>query len=467
MSPDGLVMKVADLVRDKNIVGISDIRNESNKESVRVVVELKRDAFPKKILNQLYKMTPLQTSFAFNMIALHKRGKQPKLFNLKEILTEFLDHRVEVVTKRTEYELKVAKARAHILEGLKIALDNIDAVIETIKKSKDKVEASAQLQAKFKLTEIQAQAILEMQLQRLSGLERQKIEDELAEKMNIIADLEDILAKPERISSIICEELDEIEEKYGDERRTEVHAGALGEFNPKDTIPNEDMMVVLSKAGYIKRIKAGSYRTQRRGGKGVATATKDEDEVRIILPAKNHDDLWFFTSNGRVFQLPTYELPEAVRTAKGQPIVNFLSLQKDENISTILLADKADQKFLFFATRKGTVKRLEREQITNIRQNGLIVMKVREGDKLGWVKPTSGEDNILLISRNGQAIQFNETDARAMGRAASGVRGIRLKDEDELVTANVVSENVSFVMSVAEKGLGKISDISEYRSQNR
>lgn len=467
VKPDALVMKVADLVRDKQIVGISDIRNESNKESIRVVIELKKDAFPKKILNQLYKMTTLQTSFGFNMIALHKRGIQPKLFNLKDILLEFVDHRVEVVTRRTQYELKIAKARAHILEWLKIALDNIDAVIETIKKSKDKEEASQQLQAKFKLSVLQAQAILEMQLQRLSGLERKKIEDELAEKMLLITDLEDILAKPERINAIIIEELEEIKEKYGDDRRTEIHASPLGEFNPKDTIPNEDMMVVLSKAGYIKRIKAASYRTQKRGGKWVATATKDEDEVRIILPAKNHDDLWFFTSNGRVFQLPTYELPEAVRTSKWQPIINFVSLQKDEEISTILLANKADQKYLFLATQLGTVKRLERSQITNIRQNGLIVMKVKDGDKLGWVKPTSGEDNIILVSKKGQAIQFNETDARAMGRAASGVRGIRLKEWDRLVTANVVSDDVVFVMTVAEKWLGKISEIGEYRSQNR
>ncbi len=361
------------------------------------------------------------------MIALTDRGLQPKLFNLKEILEEFIVHRQEVVTRRTKYELRIAEERAHILEGLKIALDNIDEVIETIKKSKDRQDASEKLQTRFKLSERQSVAILEMQLQRLSGMERKKLEDELAEKLLIIADLKDILSKPERVDTIISDELTEINDKYGDDRRTDVHASPLGQFSAKDTIPNEEVIITLSKQGYVKRLKASTYRTQKRGGMGVTTATKEEDEIQILLSSNNHDDLWFFTSTGRVFQLPTYEIPEFSRTAKGSPIVNFISLQPTESISTILNANDANTPFLFFATQQGTVKRLERTQITNIRSSGLIVIKVDNGDSLGWVQPTSGTDMMLLVSNEGQAIQFPETDVRAMGRAAMGVRGIRLK----------------------------------------
>ncbi len=450
-TPSSIVEQVAHLITEKIVNGIAEVRDESNKEGIRIVIELKRDSFPREVLNQLFKLTGLQGSFAYNMIALTDRGMQPKLFNLKEILEEFISHRQEVVTRRTQYELQIAEERAHILEGLKIALDHIDEVIETIKKSKDRQDASIQLQTKFKLSERQSVAILEMQLQRLSGLERKKIEDELAEKLIIIADLKDILSKPARIDAIVGDELREINEKYGDDRKTEVHSAPLGQFSAKDTIPNEEVIITLSKQGYVKRLKAGTYRTQKRGGMGVATATKEEDEIQILIASNNHDDLWFFTSSGRVFQLPTYEIPEFSRTAKGSPLVNFISLQPNESISTILNAEEATKPFLFFATKHGTVKRLARTEINNIRTSGLIVIKVDEGDELGWVQPTGGEDMMLLVSNAGQAIQFPETDVRAMGRAAMGVRGIRLKGEDILVTATVVSKEVKYVFTVSER----------------
>lgn len=467
VTPSSIVEQVAHLITEKIIVGIAEVRDESSKEGIRIVIELKRDSFPKEVLNQLFKLTQLQTSFAYNMIALTDRGMQPKLFNLKEILEEFITHRKEVITRRTQYELRIAEERAHILEGLKIALDHIDEVIETIKKSKDRQDASEKLQTRFKLSEKQAVAILEMQLQRLSGLERKKIEDELAEKLLLIADLKDILAKPERVNTIISDELKEVGDKYGDTRRTDIHSAPLGQFSAIDTIPNEEVIITLSKQGYVKRLKAAAYRTQRRGGVGVTTATKEEDEIQILIPSNNHDNLWFFTSNGRVFQLPTYEIPEFSRTAKGSPIVNFINLQPNESISTILNANEATTPFLFFATKKGTVKRINRSEITNIRASGLIVIKVDADDALGWVQATSGSDMMLLVSHKGQAIQFPETDVRAMGRAAMGVRGIRLKGDDALVTASVVNKDMKYVFTASEKGLGKLSDIEDYRSQGR
>lgn len=363
------VEKIAALVNDKVIVGVADIRDESNKEGVRVVVELKRDAFPKKILNQLYKLTPLQTTFAYNMIALTDRGLQPKLFNLKEMLLAFIDHRKEVTTRRVRFELDQAEARKHILDGLKKAIDIIDEIIKTIRASKNREEGIPALIADFGFSEKQATAIWEMQLGRLSGLEIVKIETELAEKIAIIADLSDILAKPERVSGIVHDELLEIKEKYADPRKTEVHAGAIGEFNPTDTIPNEDVVVTLSKNGYIKRVKASSFRTQRRGGKGIAMAVKDEDEMHTILSTKNHNKLLFFTNTGRVFEFPTYEIPEMQRTAKGQPVVQFLALAKDESIATIIDMQSISGDHLVLISRGAVVKRLTLNDIANIRSN--------------------------------------------------------------------------------------------------
>ena len=354
---------------DKVIVGISDIRDESNKEGVRVVIELKRDAFPKKILNQLYKLTSLQTTFAYNMIALTDGGLQPKLFNLKEMLIAFIEHRREVIVRRTQFELNQAEARRHILEGLAKAISIIDQVIATIRASKNRDEGIPALMNNFGFSEKQATAIWEMQLGRLSGLEIEKIENELSEKIALIADLKDILATPARVSNIISEELTEIKEKYGDERKTEIHAGAIGEFNPTDTIPNEDVVVTLSKNGYIKRIKASAFRTQRRGGKGIAMAVKDEDEMHTILSTKNHNKLLFFTNTGRVFEFPTYEIPEMQRTAKGQPVVQFLALAKDESIATMIDMASISGDHLVLISRAAVVKRITLEDIANIRSN--------------------------------------------------------------------------------------------------
>lgn len=461
------VKKIAELVQEKIIVGISDLRDESSKDLVRIVIELKKDSFPKKILNQLYKLTPLQSSFAFNMIALGEKWRQPKLFNLLEILTEFLDHRREVIVRRTRFELAVAEARAHILEGLKIALDNIDAVIKIIKESKNKEDAQNNLMTSFGLSERQTTAILEMQLQRLSGLERKKIEDELTEKLLLITDLKDILARPERVNGIIGDEMTEIQDKYADARRTEVQLWWIGEFNPKDTIPNEDVVITLSKNSYVKRVKADAFRTQKRGWRGVTMAVKEEDEVKILVSAKNHDDLVFFTNTGRAFALPAYEVPETQRTAKGQPIVNLLSLQKDEEIEAIMNNVQDTGKQLILVSKKAVVKRIDREEIKNIRSSGLIVMKPKDGDSLGWVCSTEGNDNIVLVSKKGKAIQFNEEDVRVMGRAAAGVRWMKIATTDELVEAVVVGETDQYIFTVTENGMGKITALEEYREQGR
>lgn len=460
-----LVEKIADLVRDKKIVWISDIRDESNKEWVRVIVEIKKDAFPKKILNLLYKLTPLQTSFGFNMIWLWERWSQPRLYNLKDFLLAFIEHRKEVVVRRTQYELKVAEARAHILEWLKIALDNIDEVIKVIRASYD--DAEIQLQKRFWLSAIQAEAIVEMKLRRLQWLEKEKIEAELAEKLALIADLKDILLKPERVVSIIIEELDEVKEKFWDDRRTKVNAWKIWEFNPKDTIPNEEVLVVLTKNNYIKRLKADSYRTQRRWWKWVTTWAKEDDEIKLIIPTSNHNDLWYFTSQGRVFTLPAYEIPETNRTAKGQPIINFIWLQKDEEIAIVMDISKEKDKYLFFVTKKWVVKKLDMAEIKNIRSNGLKVLWVREEDELLWVKTTSWKNNIFIATKDWKAIQFDENDVRPMWRNASWVRWINLKWDDEVVEFAVVWDDRKYVLIVTENGMWKLTDIEEYRNQKR
>jgi DNA gyrase subunit A len=467
MNKKDFVEKVADLVLDKVILGIAEIRDESNKDGVRVVIELKRDAFPKKILNQLYKLTTLQTSFSFNMIALTGRGLQPKLFNLREMLLEFITHREEIIMRRTRYDLAVAEARAHILEGLKIALDNIDAVIQTIKASKTREEAHSSLMERFSLSEKQSTAILEMQLQKLAGLERKKIEDELSEKHALILDLKDILSNPVRVNQIIIDELTELSDKYGDVRRTEVHIGAIWEFNPTDTIPNEDVVVTFSRNGYIKRVKASVFRAQRRGGKGITTAVKDEDEIASILSTKNHNILLFFTNTGRVFRIPAYEIPEMQRTAKGQPIVQSLALAKDESVSAIIDLTKRTGNHLFLISALGVVKRIDMSEIANIRASGLIVMKPHDGDSLRWVRVTDGTDNILMVSRGGKAIQFAETDVRVMGRAAAGVRGMKVAQGDSLIEWCVAGKEAKYVFTVCENGMGKISALEDYREQGR
>ena len=459
--------KIADLMRDKKIVWISEVRDESNKEWIRIIIELKKDAFPKKILNQLYKLTPLQTSFGFNMIALSDRGLQPRLMNLKDFLAEFIDHRKEVVTRRTRYELKIAEARAHILEWLKKALDHIDEIIKTIKASKTKEQAKDNLMKNFDFSQAQADAILEMKLNKLAWLERQKIEDELKEKLELIADLKDILEKPARVIKIIDEELDEIKEKFGDDRRTKINEAKIWEFNPKDTIPNEDVFIVLTKNDYIKRLKESAFRTQRRWWKWVTTWTKEDDEIKLIIPTKNHNDLLYFTTQGRVFSLPAYEVPETSRTAKWQPIINLINLSKGEQIAAVLDISREKNNYLFFVSKFGIVKKLDINDVKNIRSNWLKVVWVKDGDELKWVKTTTWEDNIFITTKEGKAIQFDENDVRPMWRAAAWVRWIKLKDDDEVIEVAIAWENDDYLFVVTEKWMWKITAIEEYRNQNR
>ena len=464
-----LVEKIADLVQEKKIVGISDLRDESNREGMRIVIELKKDSYPNKILNQLYKLTPLQSNFNMNMIALVD-GLQPRLLNLKQVLEYFILHRKEVITRRTIYELKVAKARAHILEGLKIALDHIDEVIATIRAADTKEEAHAALIAKFKLSDLQATAILEMRLQTLAGLERNKIEDELKEKIALIEELEGILADEKKVLKIMQKEFKEIKEAYGDARRTEIIPHALGEFSVKDTIPNEDMVVVLTEENYIKRVHPSAFTRQARGGQGkLAMSTKEEDEIAILRFARNHDKLLFFTNTGRTFQLPVYELPKATRQAKGTPLINLIQLTRDETVTAMLVVvdEKFGGEFLFMATEKGTVKKTPVEDFKNVRKSGLIAIKLKEDDCLSWVKQSSSGDHIIMVTREGKCIQFDQSDARPMGRASQGVRGIKLRTGDEVVEMDVVKDMTSDLLVVMENGLGKRTPLEEYRFQGR
>ena len=462
-----LIVKIADLVKNKKINGISDLRDESNREGIRVVIELKRDTFPKKLLNKLFKFTPLQKSFNLNMIALVD-GIHPRLLNLKEVLQYFIDHRFEVVRRHTEYDLKVAKARAHILEGLKLALDDIDAVIETIKASETKEIAAENLQKKFGLSEKQTKAILEMRLQTLAGLERQKIEDELAEKLKIIETLEKILGSRELQSNIIEERLIEAKAKFGDVRRTKVHPNALGKFSAKDTIPDEDMIAVLTEQNYIKRMSPSVFRTQKRGGVGVVGAkTKDDDRIVKARYGTNHNDLLFFTSTGRVFALPMYEIPEASRTAKGTPVVNLLQLQPDEKVTEILNLSRSVGEYIFFCTTGGTIKKTALDQFSNIRRSGLIACGLKGDEQLLWTKVSSGDDEVFIVTREGKSIRFHENDVRSMGRTAAGVRGIKLKGDDQVVQMDLLRDPEAKLLTVMENGLGKMSKVDQYRAQSR
>ncbi len=470
-----LLEKIATLVKDKKIEGIKDLRDESNKEGVRVVIELKKDSYPKKILNQLFDMTPLQDSFHVNMLALVD-GIQPKVLNLKMILEYYLVHRKEVIRRRTEFELNKAKERAHILKGLKIAVDNIDAVIKLIKKSKDKEDAKINLIKRFKLTEIQATAILEMKLQQLANLERMKIEEELKEKLALIKELEAILASPKRILSLIKKDISELKEKYGDERKTQIVVHAVKDFRVEDLIPDESTIVVVTADGYIKRLSPETFRTQSRGGKGVmGLTTKEEDTVEHLISTTTHLDLLFFTTRGRVFQLKAYDVPAASRTSKGQAIVNFLQLAPEEKISAILSVKElgeGDFKYLVMVTRAGVIKKVDLKDFDNVRRSGLIAIKLKDGDRLEWVKPSSGNDEIILITAVGQAIRFKEKNVRPMGRAASGVRGIRLKGKDEVIGMDVidpalVSKNLLDLFVLMENGFGKRTNLKNYKIQGR
>ncbi len=462
-----MIEQMADLVNEKVIVGISDIRDESDREGIRIIIELKKDAYPQKILNQLYQSTQLQTSFGYNMIALAD-GIQPRLMNLQELLAVFIEHRRVVVRRRVTFDRDRAKERAHILEGLSIALDNIDAVVKTIRASETKEIAKEQLIKKFKLSEIQAQAILDMRLQTLAGLERKKIEDELKEKKAFIKECEEILKSQKRLDGIIKDELTQIRAAYADKRRTAVVPQAAGEFSAKDTIPNAPMIVSLTRSGYVKRLSPIQFRAQHRGGKGIkGVDMRDDDEVMSMLHAMNHDDMLFFTNTGRVFKMPVYELPQASRTARGQAIVNLLQLKPEERVTAILPALLEGKKNLFMVTEQGTVKRTELSEFDNIRRSGLIAQKL-EGDELRWVVATSGKDDIFILTKKGMAIHFPEDDVRQMGRPAAGVRGIKLKDNDIVVEAAVVpNPEKSNLLVVMENGLGKMTPVTEYRFQGR
>ncbi|TAK89289.1 DNA gyrase subunit A [Patescibacteria group bacterium] len=467
VNKSSLVAKIAELHKDKRVVGIADLRDESNRKGIRVVIELKKDSYPKKILNQLYKLTPMQTSFHVNMLALVD-GIQPRVMTLEMMLREFVKHRQQVVRRRTEFELRKAKDEAHILEGLKIALDHIDEVIATIRASKNREEAGKNLVKKFKLTTIQAKAIISMQLGRLTGLERQEIEDRLAFLRDLIAKLEAILADEKEILRIIKEELSELKEKFGDKRRTQIIDQELGKFSEEELVPNEQVIITLTQGNYIKRIPANTYRSQGRGGKGImGMTTKEEDVVEHLVLTYNHDMVLFFTNKGRVFRLKGYEIPAASRTAKGQAIVNLLQLGPDEKVTSLNTFNKDTAgKYLFMATLHGTVKKTPLTDYANVRANGLIAIKLDAGDELRWVKQTSGSDEIVMSTALAQAIRFKETDARPMGRATRGVRGIRLRSGDSVVGMDVVQPGMQLLV-VMENGYGKRTKVDQFTTHAR
>jgi DNA gyrase subunit A len=473
-----LIEKIARLVKDKKIKGITNIRDESDRRGMQIAIELKRGSRPKSILNNLYKHTELQTSFPANMVSLIEGI--PQLVNLKTILQEFIKHRQLVIVKRSQYELIEARDRAHILEGLLIALDNLDEVISTIRKSKDADIAKINLMKKFKLTEKQAVAILDMQLRRLAALERQKIEDEYQMIKETIAYLVGLLTHPQKILDVIVDETNQLQKKYGDDRKTKVYKRALEEFSEEDLVPKKDNLITLTRTGYIKRLPKNTYRSQRRGGKGISgMTTKEEDEIAQIISATTHDNLYFFTDKGRVFFLKAYELPESSRQSKGQAIINLINIEPGEKIQTTLnLVKNTGKKFLFMATKNGKVKKTVIGKFAKIRSNGIIAMKLKPDDQLIKVVPTDGKNNIMLVSHEGKAIKFSESEVRPMGRATSGMKGMRLKKGDYVVGAETFPEKPGKLkdkrrrqfrdlLAVMEKGLGKRTPISDFPLQKR
>lgn len=464
-----LIEKIADLVKNKKVEGISALRDESDRKGMQVVIELKRDSNPQKILNQLFKYTQLQDTFNLNMVTLVKG--EPKLLNLRQVLVEFLNHRIDVVIRRTQYELKKAKARAHILEGLKIALDNLDEVIKTIRASESQEDAKNNLITRFKLSEIQAQAILDMQLRRLAALERKKIEEEYKEVMAEIERLIDLLQNPGKFATIIHEELDEIKEKYGDARKSKLIKGKVGEFSEEDLIANQPTIITTSKSGYIKRLPIDTYKIQHRGGKGViGMTTKDDDEVDQIFTAETHDHILFFTDKGRVFAKRVFDIPETKRTAKGQAIINLIEIDSNEKVTSALTlssnTENQEGKYMFMATRDGFVKKSSLEEFQKIRRTGLVAINLQDNDSLDWVKITNGEDEVILVTKNGKSIRFTEKDVRATGRATQGVRGIKLGKEDNIIGMEVIPDKGQLLV-ITQNGYGKRSDLDNWRQQNR
>ena len=472
-----LVARIADLVHNKKIDGISDLRDESDRDGIRVVIELKRDAKPKALLNNLYKHTALQTTFPANIVALV--DGTPQVLGLKQILSEYIKHRQLVITRRSEYDLRRARERAHILEGLKIALDHLDAVIKTIRESADSDVAKKNLMERFGLTEIQAVAILDMQLRRLAALERQKIENEYKQVMETITFLEDLLAHPEKILALIKTEGLELKEKYPEPRRTRVHKNPVGEFSYEDLIPSEDTVITITSTGYIKRQNPSAFRTQHRGGKGVTgMTTKEEDEIAQLLTANTHDDILFFTSKGRVFKVKAFDLPEGSRQSKGQAVVNLINIPQDEKLQTVLSLGKKDAyKFLLMTTHRGTIKKSKLSDFDHIRQSGIIAIKLEQGDSLEWVRPTTGTDQVLIVSKEGKSIRFREEDVRPTARDTMGVRGIELKSGDFVVGKEVFPAGREVtdkrrkvfedVLIITEKGLGKRTSVKNWPLQKR
>ena len=455
------------LVQEKRIEGITAVRDESNREGVRFIIEVKRDASANVILNNLFKMTQMQTSFGFNMLAI--QNGVPKILSLRQILDAYIEHQKEVVTRRTQFDKEKAEARAHILEGLLIALDHIDEVIRIIRASETDEEAQAELMSKFKLSERQSQAILDMRLRRLTGLERDKIQSEYDELIALIADLADILAKPDRVAQIIKEELDEVKRKFGDKRRTELMVGEVLTLEDEDLIEESDVLITLSNKGYIKRLDQDEFTAQKRGGRGVqGTGVKDDDFVRELVSTSTHDHLLFFTNKGRVYRLKGYEIPEYGRTAKGLPVVNLLKLDEGESIQTIINVDseRSDDAYLFFTTRAGIVKRTSVKEFANIRQNGLKALNLKDEDELINVLLTQEDTDIIIGTKLGYAVRFNQSTVRSMSRSATGVRGVNLREGDTVVGASVITDQDE-VLIITEKGYGKRTVATEYPTKGR
>jgi DNA gyrase subunit A len=494
-----LLEKIADLIKEKKIEGIKDIRDESDKDGIRIVIELKNDAFPQKVLNKLFKYTELQKTFHLNMLALTE-GIQPQTLSLKQVLEQFIEHRQIVITRRYKFELKKTQERVHILEGLAKALKNIDKVIELIKKSKDREDAKINLIKAFKLTEIQTNAILDMRLQTLAGLERKKILDELEEKLKLIKEIEDILANPKKILKVVKEELTEIKQKFGDERKTKVHSAGVGEFAEEDLIADQEIIVTVTNTGYIKRVDPKSYKAQNRGGKGmIGIKTKEEDFVEHFFVCSTHDDLLFFSNKGKVYQTKAYEIPEATRVSRGRAIVNILGLSSEEKISAVVPLERpatnsvsgrarlnaqsafgGESKFLAMVTKKGIIKKTEVDKFRNIRKGGIAAITLEKDDDLEWVKITHGDDDMILVTKLGQAIRFSEKDLRPMGRNAMGVRGVRLrtmkaKDKEEFTDAVVGMEIINQatkklnpdVLIISSNGYGKRTPVDNFKVQHR
>jgi len=468
-----LISHIAQLVKDKKLEGITDLRDESDRHGIRVMVELKRDAVPKKVLNNLFKHTALQTSFPVNMVALV--DGTPQTLTLKVILEEYVKHRHSVIRRRSEFELKEAQAREHILEGLKIAVDHIDDVIQTIRRAKDVDDAKASLMKKFKLSDLQSQAILDMQLKRLAALERQKIEDELALVHETITYLTDLLSHPEKMLPVIKNELLKLKERYGDERRTKVYKSKVGEFSDEQLIANEETVITITKSGYVKRLSSQTFKIQARGGKGViGMTTKEEDSIEHLLSAYTHDNILFFTNKGKVYKLRVWDLPESTRTSKGQAIVNLINIDQNELVTSVLsyaLKGEESKKYSYIvmATKNGTIKKSRLKEYENIRRNGLVAIKLESEDQLSWAKLSTGEDDMLLVTHNGKSIKFSESEVRSTGRDTQGVRGI-LMDEDDIITSveliNKENSKLDF-LTIMEKGVGKKTPVSGFPKQHR